>query len=112
MGELGSDRVMLHTFAWSLMHSEESLPVRNVALLRGVLRRLDADLVDVEGMGWASSLYAGVLRAVEPKRVRRLNVSGAPDDELGWLRRGNRKIPDLLLHPGLFSRLTAAELAP
>jgi hypothetical protein len=112
IGELASDRVMLHTFAWSLMQSEESLPVRNVALLRGVLQRLDAELVDVEGLGWAASLYAGVLRAVEPKRVRRLYVSGAPDDELGRLRKGNKRTPDLLLHPGLFSRLTAAELAP
>jgi hypothetical protein len=111
IGELASDRVMLHTLSWRLMYAEESLPMLNLALLRGVLRRLDAELVDVEGVGWAASLYAGALAAVEPARVRRLHLSGVPEDELGWLLKATRKVPDLLLHPSLFRRLTAAELA-
>jgi hypothetical protein len=41
--------------------------------------------------------------------VRRAHVSGVPPDELAWLGSG-KKVPDLLLHAGLFARLTAAEL--
>ena len=110
IGELASNRVLLHTFAHALMYSEESLPRANVALLRAVLRSLGDGPVEVEGAGWAASLYACILRALEPARVKRLHLSGVPDDELAWLGAG-RKVPDLLLHPELFSHLTAAELA-
>jgi hypothetical protein len=111
IGELASTRVTQHTFAWYLMHSEESLPRLNVALLRGVLQHLGADRVDIEGVGWAASTYAGILAALEPTRVRRLHLSGVPDDELGWIRKRGNRVPDLLLHPALFLRLTARELA-
>jgi dienelactone hydrolase len=110
IGELASDRMLLHTLAWSLMQAEDSLPTLNVALLRGVLRQIGSGPVDVEGQGWAPSLYAGALRALEPDRVRRVIVTGVPVDELRRLRRG-RRVPDLLLHPGLFLHMTAAELA-
>jgi dienelactone hydrolase len=111
IGELASTQVMLHTLAWRLMYADKSLPTLNVALIRGVLQHLEAELVDVEGKGWAASLYAGVLGAIEPARVRRLYLSDVPPDELGRLLRPGRKVPDLLLHPKLFLRATAAELA-
>ena len=110
VGELASERVMLHTIAWSLMHSGESLPSRNIALLRGVLRQIDGGPIDVEGQGWAAALYAGALRALEPGRVRRVIAAGSPDDELRVLRKAGR-VPNRLLHPGLFRRMTVAELA-
>ena len=110
VGELASDRVLLHTFAWWIMHSGASLPTRNVALLRAVLLHVDGGPVDVEGRGWAAAFYAGALRALEPGRVRRVIADGIPDDELRVLRKAGR-VPDLLLHPGLFLRMTAAELA-
>jgi hypothetical protein len=110
IGELASDRMLLHTIAWSLMQADESLPTLNVALLRGVLLQIGSGPVDVEGRGWAPSLYAGALRALEPGRVRRVIVTGVPADELRRLGRGKR-VPDLLLHPGLFLHMTAAELA-
>jgi acetyl esterase/lipase len=110
IGELASDRVMLHTFAWRLMYAEDSLPTLNLALLRGVLRQLDAELVDVEAKGWAASFYAALLATLEPARVRRLQLSGVPPDELGWLIKPGRRVPDLLLHPGLLRRVTVAEL--
>ncbi len=109
IGELASDRVLLHTLARTLMYAEESLPHANIALLRGVLKTLGSGPVEVEGAGWAASLYAGVLGALEPGLVRRVYVSGVPDDELSRLGAGGR-VPDLLLHPALFSRMTAAEL--
>jgi hypothetical protein len=110
IGELASDRVMLHTFAWRLMYAKDSLPALNVSLLRGVLRQLEAELVEIEARGWAASFYAAVLKALEPARVRRLHLSGVPEDELGWLLKPGRKAPDLLLHPSLLRRATVAEL--
>jgi hypothetical protein len=109
IGELASDRVMLHTVARSLMYAEESLPRANIALLRGVLRQLGEGPIEVEGAGWAASLYARILGVLEPTRIRRVHVSGVPDDELAWLGAAG-KVPDLLLHPALFTQLTAAEL--
>jgi hypothetical protein len=110
IGELESDRVLLHTLGWRLMHAQESLPSLNIGLIRGVLQWLGHAPATVEGQGWASSMYAGVLRALEPGRIRGVQVSGVPDDELRWLQKG-RRVPDLLLHPALFRRLTVAELA-
>ena len=109
IGELASDQVMLHTLARTLMYAEESLPRANVRLLRGMLTSLGSGPVEVEGAGWAASFYASILQALEPERVRRVHVSGVPDDELSWLGAGSR-VPDLLLHPGLYSRMTVAEL--
>jgi hypothetical protein len=109
IGELASDRLLLHTFACALMFADQSLPQANVALLRGVLAKLGPD-IEVEGTDWATSLYASVLRALEPGRVRRVHLSGVPSDELEWLQTGKR-VPDLLLHPALFARLTVAELS-
>jgi hypothetical protein len=102
---------MLYSFARALMHADASLPRANIAMLRGVLRSLGDGPVEIEGAGWAASLYAGILGAIEPEQVRRVHVSGVPADELAWLGAG-RKVPDLLLHPELFSRLTATELVP
>jgi hypothetical protein len=109
VGELASDRLLLHSFARALMYADQSLPQANVALLRGVLARVETD-VEIEGAGWAPSLYAAILRALEPARVRRVHLSGVPPDELEWLGAGQR-VPDLLLHPILFARLTVAELS-
>jgi hypothetical protein len=110
IGELASDRLLLHTFACALMFAEQSLPQANLALLRGVLNRLGRTDIEVEGTGWATSLYAAVLRVLEPTRVRRVHLSGVPPDELEWLQAAKR-VPDLLLHPALFARLTVAELS-
>jgi hypothetical protein len=110
IGELASDRLLLHTFACALMFAEQSLPQANLALLRGVLNTLGRTDIEVEGTGWATSLYASVLRVLEPTRVRRVHLSGVPSDELEWLQAAKR-VPDLLLHPALFARLTVAELS-
>src|SRR5262249_17315102 len=92
IGELASARVTQHTFAWSLMHAEDSVPMLNVALLRAVLHQLDADRVDIEGLGWAASTYAGILAALEPARVRQLHLSGVPSDELGWIKAHDHRV--------------------
>jgi hypothetical protein len=110
IGELASDRILLHTFARALMYAEASLPQENVALLRGVLANLGGGPVEIEAAAWAPALYAAALRALEPSRVSRLRLSGVPSDELEWLETG-RRLPDLLLHPSLFARLTVAELS-
>jgi hypothetical protein len=110
IGELASDRIMLHTFARALMYADESLPRQNVALLRGVLLGLGGADVEIEAAGWAPSFYAAVLHALEPARVRRVHLSGVPADELGWLQSGKR-VPDLLLHPAVFASITVAELS-
>jgi hypothetical protein len=110
VGELASDRIMLHTFACALMYAKPSLPEANVALLRGVLVQLAGTPIEVEARAWAPSLYTAVLRALEPGRVRSVHLSGVPPDELEWLQAGER-VPDLLLHPALFASLTVAELS-
>jgi hypothetical protein len=109
VGGLASERLLLHTVARALMFSASSLPVRNVSALRRLLHSLDVP-VEIEASGWATSTYAAVLRATEPQRVRGLHLAGVPEDELLWVGSGKR-VPDLLLHPSLFSRLTVAELA-
>jgi hypothetical protein len=110
IGELESDRTLLHTYARYFMHDDPSLPGVNVDLLRSFLRADGAERADVVACGWASSVYALVLKHLEPERVGKVIVSGVPGDELGHLASG-RKVPDLLLEGGLFAQLTAAELA-
>jgi hypothetical protein len=108
IGELESDRVLLHTVARYFMHNDPSLPQMNVELLRSWLRT--SDPVDVYGCGWASSFYAAVLAHLEPAKVRNLHLVGAEENELRYLISG-KKVPDLLLQGGLFADLTVAELA-
>jgi hypothetical protein len=110
IGELKSDRALVHTYARYFMHDDPSLPGKNVGLLRYLLRADEVGRADVVACGWASSIYALALKHLEPERVGRVHVSGVPEDELGHLASG-RKIPDLLLEGGLFERLTASELA-
>ncbi|MGQ9631413.1 MAG: alpha/beta hydrolase family protein [bacterium] len=138
IGELKSDRLLLHTFAAYFMHNNPSLPQMNVNLLRsylavGKMRMSDVyrnrlfslvyDLflksagsprgvkpTDIYGNGWAPSLYALFLKFLEPEKVGRAYLSGVPESELGYLKSG-RKIPDLLLWGNLFSKITVAELA-
>jgi hypothetical protein len=110
IGELESDRTLLHTYARYFMHDDPSLPGVNIDLLRSLLRAGGAGRADVVACGWASSVYALVLKHLEPDRVDRVLAYGVPADELGHLASGE-KVPDLLLEGGLFARLTAAELA-
>jgi hypothetical protein len=63
----------------------------------------------VVACGWASSMYALVLKHLEPGRVGTVSVSGIPEDELDYLASGER-IPDLLLKGGFFKQITASEL--
>jgi hypothetical protein len=110
IGELKSDRALLHTYARYFMHDDPSLPGLNVDLLRSLLRMDDMGRPDVVACGWASSTYALVLKHLEPGRVGKVFVSGMPADELGYLASG-AKIPDLLLEGGFFKHITASELA-
>ena len=105
-----SDRLLLHTFARYFMHDRDALPTANVSLLRAYLRSRDAGKPDLLGRGWASSFYGLLLKHLEPERVGKVRTCGPPADELGHLAAG-KKTPDLLLQGGLFSSLTAEELA-
>ena len=108
IGELESDRLLLHTLARYFMHNDPSLPQMNVALLRSWLRT--SEPLDLYGCGWASSFYAAVLAHLEPSRVELVRLDGAPADELRYLEELT-KVPDLLLQGGLFAELTVSELA-
>lgn len=108
IGELESDRLLLHTVARYFMHNDPSLPQMNVGLLRSWLRT--SDPVDIYGCGWASSFYAAVLAHLESAKVTKLHLGGAEESELRYLTSG-KKVPDLLLQGGLFAELTVAELA-
>jgi hypothetical protein len=110
IGELKSDRLLLHTFSRYFMHDRNALPTLNVSLLRAYLRSNDPATSDLRGRGWASSFYGLVLKHLEPARVGTVRACGPPADELDHLAQGG-KIPNLLLRGGLFSELTAAELA-
>ena len=63
----------------------------------------------IHACSWGSSLYAAQLAHLEPEKITGLLLGGVPDDELRYLTSG-RKIPDPLLHAGLFAELTVAEL--
>jgi hypothetical protein len=110
IGELKSDRALLHTYGRYFMHDDPSLPGMNVDLLRSFLRAAEVGRADVVACGWASSMYALVLKHLEPGRVGKVFVSDIPEDELGYLASGE-KIPDILLEGGFFKRITASELA-
>jgi dienelactone hydrolase len=108
IGELESDRLLLHSVARYFMHNDPSLPQMNVELLRSWLRT--SDPLDIFGCGWASSFYAALLAHLEPAKVANVHLDGAEEDELRYLASGAR-VPDLLLQGGLFAELTVAELA-
>lgn len=108
IGELESDRLLLHTVARYFMHHDPSLPQMNVELLRSWLR--NAEPMGIYGCGWSSSFYAAVLAHLEPAKVTNLHLGGVEENELRYLTSG-KKVPDLLLQGGLFGELTVAELA-
>ena len=110
IGELRSDRLLLHTVARYFMHDDPSLPKMNVELLRSYLAGSEEGRIDLHARGWSASLFALFLTALEPGRIGDVRVSGVPGNELDYLRSGE-KIPDLLLWAGLFANTTAAELA-
>ena len=108
IGELENDRLMPHTVARYFMHNDPSLFEMNVELLRGWLR--GSRPMAIEAHGWASSFLAAMVANLELGKTTRLDLTGVPDDELRYLASG-KKIPDPLLHGGLFAELTVAELA-
>jgi dienelactone hydrolase len=108
IGELESDRLLSHTVARYFMHNDPSLLQVNVRLLHAWLEA--SPPTAIQACSWGSSLYAAVLAHLEPENATTVLLGGVPDNELRHLASGER-IPDPLLHGGLFSELTVAELA-
>jgi hypothetical protein len=108
IGELESDRLLSHTVARYFMHNDISLLQMNTEMLRAWLQT--SQPTAIQGCSWASSLYAAQLAHLEPTKATKVVLGGVPASELRYLTSG-KKIPDLLLHGGLFAELTVAELA-
>ena len=109
IGELKSNRLLLHSFSRYFMHNDPSLPKMNVNVLRSYLSHVGELSTDVYGNGWASSFYTTLLKWLEPQRVSHIYLAGVPESEFEYLKTGN-KIPDLLLWGGIYSKLSIAEL--
>lgn len=109
VGELKSDRLMLHTFSRYLMYDEPLLRL-NVELLRNELAGLTAAPVDLYASGWTTSLTGLLLKWLAPEQVASIHIRGVPPRELLSLKTG-RPLPNLLLWGGLLDRLTVRELA-
>ena len=114
IGELKSNETLLHDWSRYFMYNEPSLPKMNVQLL---LSLLDSCLMenspsrwDVYANGWSSSLYAALLKYLRPNHMGKIYLTGVPSNELDFLTL-NEKIPDLLLWPDLYGKITIEELA-
>jgi dienelactone hydrolase len=110
IGELKSDRILLHTFTRYFMNDPVTLPRMNVDLLRSYLAMSSAGPREIYGKGWVSSMYSLFLKWLDPEKLGNVHLSGVPTSEFDYLKSG-QKIPDLLLWEDLFSKLSAAELA-
>ena len=110
IGELKSNRLLLHTFARYFMHHQPNLPQMNIALLYAYLQTLPAEPLDIIASGWATSFYAFALKSLDTEHVGGVTPAGLPDDELEFLKSG-QKIPDLLLWADLFKQTSVRELA-
>jgi hypothetical protein len=110
IGELKSNRLLLHTFTRYFMHHSLNIPQMNVGLLNSLLPTVSSESLDVYATSWPTAFYAFSLKALTPTRVGSILPNGVPASELDFLRTG-QKIPDLLLWTDLFSKVTVGELA-
>lgn len=110
VGELKSNRLLQHTFARYFMYNDPSAPKLNVQSVQAYLQAAPNGPMDIFASGWTSSIYALLLRWLEPEKVGAVTVQGVPNNALLALKNGNR-VPDLLFWGNLFTLLTGRELA-
>ncbi len=109
IGELKSNRLLLHTFTRYFMHHTPNVPQMNIALLNSYLQTMPTGQVDIVASSWATSFYAMMLKSLDNGRVGAVRPVGVPGNEFVYLKTG-RKIPDLLLWADLFKQTSVHEL--
>lgn len=110
IGELKSNRILLHSYARYFMHNEPNAPKLNVEMIASYLVTFHPQPIDIYANGWVSSFYGLIAKWLEPQNVASINPNGVPVSELRYIKSGN-KIPDLLLWGNLFTTTSARELA-
>lgn len=110
IGELKSNRLLLHTSSRHFMNNDPSLFQINIDLIKSYLDTLNKTELDIYGENWSTSFYAIILKWLKPQLINQVLLNGVPENELSFLKSGE-KIPDLLYWNSLYQYLSIQELS-